>query len=162
MKSKANIEAKYGLNKPIGEQYVTYLVNLVHGDLGETYKYIGRPVSSIISETLPVSFQLGFYSMLLAFIIGIPIGVMAAWKHNTYIDSSLMIFAISGVALPSFIIGPLFVIVFAFGIPFASFQGLLPPALWESPIYYILPVDHFGLTACRDHRADDSMRVCLT
>jgi oligopeptide transport system permease protein len=142
---KANIEAKYGLNRPILDQYGSYLYGLVTGDLGESYKYIGRPVSKIISETLPVSFQLGFYSMLLAIFMGVPLGVFAASKHNTWVDSSLMIVAISGVALPSFIIGPIFVLIFCFGIPFSSMQGLLPPALWESPVYYILPVLTLGL-----------------
>lgn len=142
---KANIEAKYGLDKPMFEQYTTYLVKLTKGDLGESYKYIGRPVSDMITETLPVSFQLGIYSMLLAFVLGIPVGVFAASKHNSWIDNALMIFAISGVALPSFIIGPLLVMVFSFGIPFSSMHGLLPPALWESPVYYILPVLTLGL-----------------
>lgn len=142
---KANIEAKYGLDKPMPEQYVNYLSGLLKGDLGESYKYIGRPVSKIISETLPVSFQLGFYSMLLAFAIGIPLGVFAASKHNTWVDSSLMILAISGVALPSFMVGPLLVMIFSFGVPFESLHGLLPPALWESPIFYVLPVLTLGL-----------------
>lgn len=142
---RANIEAKYGLDKPLPEQYVNYLVALGRGDLGESYKYIGRSVTEIISETLPVSFQLGFYSMLLAFVIGIPLGVFAASKHNTWADNSLMIAAISGVALPSFMVGPLLVMMFSFGIPFDSLHGLLPPALWEGPWYYILPVVTLGL-----------------
>ncbi len=142
---KANIEAKYGLDRPMHEQYLNYLVGLVQGDLGESYKYLGRPVAEMISEKLPVSFQLGFYSLLLAFVIGIPLGVFAASKHNTLLDNSLMILAISGVALPSFIVGPILVMIFSFGIPFSSFHGLLPPALWESPVYYILPVVTLGL-----------------
>ena len=142
---KANIEAKYGLNRPLGTQYVDYLVKTAQGDFGESYKYIGRPVASIIAETLPISFQLGFYSLLLAFALGIPLGVFAASKHNSWLDNALMIFAISGVALPSFIVGPLLVMVFCFGIPYSGFEGLLPPALWDSPINYILPVVTLGL-----------------
>lgn len=142
---KANIEAKYGLNRPVLEQYGDYLLKLVRGDLGESYKYLGRSVSEIISETLPVSFQLGFYSMLLAFAIGIPLGVFAASRHNSWLDSGSMLFAISGVALPSFMVGPLLVLFFSFGVPFSQLHGLLPPALWESSIYYILPVLTLGL-----------------
>lgn len=142
---KANIEARYGLNKPIFEQYTTYLRDTAVGDLGESYKYLGRPVSRMIAETLPVSFQLGFYSLLFSFVIGIPLGVFAASKHNSWLDNGLMIFAISGVALPSFIVGPILILIFSFGIPIAAFQGLLPPALWESPIYYLLPVITLGL-----------------
>ncbi len=142
---KANIEARYGLNKPLAEQYVDYLAATVQGDFGESYKYIGRPVSRIIAETWPVSFQLGFYSLLLAFVLGVPIGVFAASRHNTWLDSSLMITAISGVALPSFIIGPLLIMMFSFGIPFSSMHGMLPPALWDTPVHFILPVLTLGL-----------------
>jgi len=142
---KANIEEKYGLNKPIAEQYVNYMIGLAHGDLGESYKYIGRPVSEIIAESFPTSFQLGLYSLLLAFAIGIPLGVFAASRHNSFMDNGLMILAISGVALPSFIVGPLLVMIFSFGVPFSAFHGLLPPALWESPIYYIMPVVTLGI-----------------
>ena len=142
---KANIEAKYGLNDPLPKQYVDFLVKLTDVDLGESYKYIGRSVSDIIAETLPVSFQLGFYSLLLAFAIGIPLGVFAASKHNTWMDTSAMFAAISGVALPSFIIGPMLVMFFSFGVPFSWMSGTLPPALWESPINYILPVITLGL-----------------
>ena len=99
----------------------------------------------MIAETLPVSFQLGIYSLLFSFLIGIPLGVFAASKHNSFLDNGLMILAISGVALPSFIVGPLLVMIFSFGIPFAGLSGLLPPALWDSPIYYILPVITLGL-----------------
>lgn len=141
---KANIEAKYGLDQPVMTQYWNYLSNSIKGDFGESYKYIGRPVSTMIKETLPVSFQLGFYSLVLAFVVGIPIGVFAASKHNTWVDSTLMICAISGVALPSFMVGPLLVMVFSFGV-LGLFQGMLPPALWDSPIHYILPVLTLGL-----------------
>lgn len=142
---KANIEAHYGLDQPISTQYIRYVTGLLQGDLGESYKYIGRPVSQIISETLPVSFQLGFYSLLLAFAVGVPIGVFAASKHNSWTDNAVMVLAISGVALPSFIVGPILVMVFCFGVPFASLKGFLPPALWEAPDHYILPVITLGL-----------------
>jgi oligopeptide transport system permease protein len=142
---KANIEAKYGLQRPIHEQYLSYLGGLVRGDLGESYKYVGRPVSQIIAETFPISFQLGVYSLMLAFLFGVPVGVYAASRHNSLFDNGLMILAISGVALPSFIVGPILVMIFSFGVPFESLNGLLPPALWESPSYYILPVLTLGL-----------------
>ena len=142
---KATIEAHYGLDRPVMVQYFRYLGGVVRGDFGESYKYIGRPVSSIIRETLPVSFQLGFYSILLAFLIGVPLGVIAASRHNSWKDNWLMILAISGVALPSFVVGPVLVMIFCFGQPFPFMQGWLPPALWESPIYFILPVFTLGI-----------------
>lgn len=135
----ANIEAKYHLDKTLGEQYFIYMGDLLTGNLGESYKYIGRGVTDIIAESLPNSLKLGAYAILLSFIVGLPLGVLAASRHNTIWDTSAMFMAISGVALPSFIVGPILVYVFAYSL------DLLPPALWESPIYYILPVVTLGL-----------------
>lgn len=142
---KANIEARYGLDKPLFEQYVSYMKGLVTGDWGESYKYIGRSVTDIISETLPVSAELGLYSLLLSLIIGIPLGVIAASRHNTSFDTIAMLVAISGVALPSFVVGPVLVLVFSLGIPFSFLHGTFPPALWDGWIYMVLPVITLGI-----------------
>jgi oligopeptide transport system permease protein len=142
---KASIEARYGLDKPLLEQYTSYLAGLVKGDWGESYKYLGRSVTDIILETLPVSAELGLYSLLLALMIGIPLGVLAASKHNTSFDTLAMLVAISGVALPSFVVGPILVMIFSFGIPFAFLHGSLPPALWDGWEYMILPIVTLGI-----------------
>ncbi|MCB0341815.1 MAG: ABC transporter permease [Bdellovibrionales bacterium] len=134
-----NIEAKYNLDAPLYEQYFQYMAGLARGDLGESYKYIGRNVTTIIGEALPASFQLGFYSLILAFLVGIPLGVFAASKHNTWWDSLAMFGAISGVSLPNFLVGPILILIFCFSL------DLLPPAFWEGPEYYILPVITLGL-----------------
>ncbi|MCB0362672.1 MAG: ABC transporter permease, partial [Bdellovibrionales bacterium] len=78
---KANIEAKYKLNSPLYVQYFDYISDLLRGDLGESYKYLGRPISSILSESLPNSLQLGFYALIISFLVGIPLGVFAASRH---------------------------------------------------------------------------------
>lgn len=142
---KASIEARYGLDKPLFEQYISYLTGLVKGDWGESYKYLGRSVTDIIFETLPVSAELGLYSLLLALLIGLPLGVLAAAKHNTPFDTLAMLVAISGVALPSFVVGPILVMIFSFGIPFAFLHGSLPPALWDGWEYMILPIVTLGI-----------------
>ena len=77
--------------------------------------------------------------------IGFPLGLIAARKPNSWTDRLAMIFSISGVALPSFMVGPLLVMIFSFGVPFAIFKGFLPPALWDGPSYMILPVVTLGL-----------------
>lgn len=136
---KANIDAKYGLNKPMIVQYETYLVNLLHGDFGESYKFIGRTVSDIISDAYPISLQLGVYALLVSFLVGIPLGVLAASKHNTWIDSLTMIVAMSGVAVPSFLTAPILILFFSI------WNDWLPPALWEGTEYYILPVIVLGV-----------------
>jgi len=131
---KANIEAKYHLDRSLLYQYTYYLSGLVKGDLGESYKYIGRNISSIIGETLPVSIQLGVYALILAYLIGVPFGVLAASRHNTWMDRLLMVGAISGVSLPSFLVAPLLILFFCF------YLDWFEAALWEGPSYYILPL----------------------
>jgi oligopeptide transport system permease protein len=135
----ANIAAKYKLDAPLSEQYLHYLGNLAKGDMGESFKYLGRPVSSIIADTFPVSLQLGVYALILSYLIGIPLGVIAASKHNTWMDSGSMFLAMGGVSLPSFLVASIFILIFSF-----QFQ-ILPPALWEGPLYYILPVVTLGI-----------------
>lgn len=142
---KASVEAHYGLNLPLFEQYTRYLTGLVQGDWGESYKYLGRSVTEIILETLPVSAELGLYSLFLALVIGIPLGVLAAAKHNSAFDTGAMLVAISGVALPSFVVGPILVMIFSFGIPFSFLHGTLPPALWDGWEYMILPIVTLGI-----------------
>ena len=131
---KANIEAKYHLDKPLIHQYGYYINGLLKGNLGESYKYINRNVSDIIKDTLPVSFQLGIYALILAFLLGIPCGVLAAAKQNTLIDRLSMMAAISGVSLPSFLVAPLLILFFCF------YLGWFEVALWEGTSHYILPV----------------------
>ncbi len=138
-KIKAHIEAKYNLDKSIMWQYGDYMFGLMKGDLGESYKYLGRPVRKIIGECLPASFKLGFYALILSFLIGIPLGVLAAAKHNTWLDQVSMISAISGVALPNFVVAALLVYVFAMQL------NWFPPALWSGPLYYVLPVVTLGV-----------------
>lgn len=136
---KANIEAKYNLNASVPEQYANYMMGLMRGDLGESYKYLGRDASDIIAETLPKSIQLGIYALIVSYLIGIPLGLMAASNHGTKWDSASMIFAISGVSLPSFLIAPIFIIIFSFWL------GWFEPALWDGPAYYVLPMVILGI-----------------
>ena len=133
---KAHIEAQYGLNRPLWDQFLNYWLGIFQGDLGQSYKYLVRSVTDMIAETLPVSFELGIYSLLLAYIVGIPFGILSASRHNSAWDYGLMFFAMLGVALPSFMIGPLLV---------QAFKGYFPVALWESPSHYVLPVVTLGL-----------------
>ena len=136
---KANIERKYNLDSPLLLQYFTYMKNLAKGDLGQSYKYVGRSVTDIIKQAVGPTFKLGFYAILVAFLLGIPIGVLAASRHNTLVDNLSMACAISGVALPNFLLGAVFILVFSVKL------GWLPAALWESPIYYVLPVLTLGI-----------------
>ena len=136
---KANIEAKYHLDQPLYWQYGYYIKGLFQGYLGESYKYTDRNISDILKDSLPISIQLGVYALILAFALGIPLGVFAAQRANSFYDRSAMILSISGVSLPSFVIAPIFILLFAFHL------GWLKAALWEGPLFYILPTVVLGL-----------------
>lgn len=128
-----NIEARYHLNDPLWQQYTDYLVNLVHFDLGPSFKYAGRTVNDIIEESFPVSLQLGAVSISLAILFGIPAGAIAALRQNKWQDYSTMFLATLGVSMPSFVLATL--LIYGFAIKLA----LLPAALWDGIEYMILP-----------------------
>ena len=153
---KKNIEKKYGLDQPLMTQYWNYIKGLLRGHLGYSYKYEGREVRAIIGEAFPVSLKLGFYALLLSFLIGIPLGLIAASNHGTKTDSMVMMAAISGISLPSFLTAPILIYILSFGWPinklFPEFHQtlieadiLLPAALWHSPRHYLLPVVTLGI-----------------
>lgn len=135
----ANLEKKYHLNDPILKQYGDYMINLVQGDLGQSYKYITRDITSIVAESLPNSVQLGIYALIISYLIGIPMGVFAGWKPGSKLDFSCMTFAISGIALPSFLMAPIFIMIFVKKLHWFE------PALWEGPAYYVLPMVILGI-----------------
>ena len=135
----ANINAKYHLDKPLHIQYYHYISNLFKGDLGDSYKYTDRTIKDILKDSLPISIQLGIYALILAFLIGVPLGVYAAQKANTFRDRAVMILSISGVSLPSFVIAPLFILLFVF------YFNWFEVAFWEGTIFYILPTVVLGL-----------------
>ncbi len=128
-----NLEAKYNLDKPVHEQYFLYLGRLVRGDLGVSYKYVNRTVNDIIADAFPVSLQLGLSGLIIAIMVGVPLGTIAAVNRGTAIDYLAMFLSTAGISLPSFVIGA--ALIFFFGIVLK----LLPVALWESPQHMILP-----------------------
>ena len=128
-----NIEEHYRLNDPLWKQYADYMANLAFLDLGPSFKYEGRRVNDIISESFPVSLQLGAVSIALAILIGIPAGILAALHQNKWQDHITMLFSTIGVSVPSFVIATLLIYVFAIKL------SLLPAAMWGGPEYLILP-----------------------
>ncbi len=135
---KANIEAKYHLDKPVFTQYLLYLKQLIQGDLGPSYKYLGRDVSTIIADTFPVSITLGLCAFMVVLGIGVPAGIASAYWKNTMIDRFFIFVATLGISVPSFVLGT--VLVWAF----AHKWHLLPPALWEGPRHVLLPALALG------------------
>lgn len=131
---KANMMAYYGFDKPLHVQYIKYLQNLLHGNLGSSLKYPGRTVNSILAGTFPYSADLGIRSILLATILGVLLGSLAAVNNGKFIDYFCIFIAIVGVSIPDFINGSL--LQFIFGVKLK----LLPIARWQGFKYTILPV----------------------
>ena len=133
-----NIQAKYHLDQPVTIQYFLYLKQLIQGDMGPSYKYVGRDVADIIFDTFPVSMTLGMLAMLIVVGVGVPMGVWSAYRQNSITDRFCMFYATLGISVPSFVLGSVLVWIVSHELQ------LLPPALWEGPRYMILPAIALG------------------
>src|SRR5262245_33770153 len=107
-----SLEAHYGLNKPLHVQYLSYLSNLVRGDLGPSFKYGSRTVNELIWGALPVSMELGARAVLIALAVGLVLGVIASLRPNTALDYVPSALSMVGICLPTFVLGPLVILVF--------------------------------------------------
>jgi oligopeptide transport system permease protein len=133
---KANLERVYGLDQPLGRQYLHYLAGVARGDFGPSMKYRDLSVQALITQGLPVSLILGLAALAVALAVGVSLGTWAALKRGTAVDHGIMSVAVLGVALPGFVTGPLLVLTFGLGLHW------LPVAGWQpgEPRYLILPV----------------------
>ena len=136
---KANLEAHYGLDKPLYQQYFDYLGSLMKGDFGPSFKYPNRTVNEIIADKLPVSLELGLTSLVVALILGITLGVIAAIKRNTWMDYFSSAIAMTGICIPTFVLGPLLVLVFAIHLGWFNASG------WYTSYDRVLPAATLGL-----------------
>lgn len=134
----ARLNEHYGLDKPLMSQYGTYLLNLLKGNLGPSFQYPSRTVNDIIKETFPVSLELGAMAMLYALFIGLLAGVIASLKPNTAQDHIPMGLAMTGICMPSFVLGPLLILIFGLWLRWFNASG------WDYPIDRVLPVITLG------------------
>lgn len=109
---EANLMAAYHMDEPLWQQYVRYLDGIAHGDFGPSFKYKDFSVTDLIWQGFPVSLTLGAWAMLVALIIGLPLGIIAAIKRNSAVDYLVMGIALGGIAVPSFVIAPILALVF--------------------------------------------------
>jgi len=133
----ANIEAKYGLDQPLHMQMVNYIVGIVtQFDFGPSYQYKDRSVNDIIAQGFPVTLTYGTISFVIASLIGISLGVLAAIRHNTWLDYIAVGATFSAQALPNFVMAPILIYVFTLKL------GLLPGGGWNGGQwqYLIMPV----------------------
>lgn len=129
----AELNARYGFDRPLPEQLLRYLSGLAHGDLGLSTKYPQRSVNEIIADGLPATLQLAGVALVWALGLGIFAGVVSAVRQNSAWDHGLMGFAMLGISLPSFVLGPLLALIF--GLTFY----VLPPGGWGGVRHVILP-----------------------
>jgi oligopeptide transport system permease protein len=130
---EARLNAEYGLDKPLYEQYLVWAGGFVTGDLGPSYRYQDRTVNDIVADGFLVTVQLGIMAFFLSIIVGIPLGIVAALGHNRWPDYLTTSVSIIGIATPSFIIAILLIIVFSVQL------GWFPTGGWKGPEYWVLP-----------------------
>jgi len=128
-----NIEERYHLNDPLWKQYTDYIQNLARGDLGPSFKYQGVTVNQIITESFPISAQLGLASLFIMLFVGLPAGIISALRQNKWQDHLAMSLATIGVAVPNFVVATL--LIYIVGVKL----GLLPTARWLSWQSVIMP-----------------------
>ena len=133
------LEEKYDLNLPLWQQYFGYLGDLISGDFGPSFKYPGRNVSELIASAFPTTAELALYSMIVAIVIGLFAGVVAAMRPNSVQDYAPMSLAMIGICMPSFLLGPLLVLIFGIYLEWLPISG------WNSlPGDKILPAITLG------------------
>ena len=133
------IRAKYHLDEPKWKQYLRFLGDLAHGDLGPSLKYRNHTVNDIIAQALPVSMTLGLLAFGFSMGVGLPLGFITATRRGRWEDYAGSFFALLMVCVPGFVVAPLLVMLFAIK------WRLLPVALWASPLHAILPTIALGL-----------------
>ncbi len=132
----ANLQAKYHLDEPLWQQYLYYLNNLLRGDLGASFRYADWSVNELVIRALPVSLAIGGISLVISVVLGVTLGTFEALRQNSVVDYFVMFLSNVGSAFPSFVIGPVLILVFAIW-----FQWL-PAGGWDefSPRYMVLPI----------------------
>jgi len=125
--------AQYGLDKSLWEQYVQYINNVIHGDLGVSYAFPTRKVTEIIAQGFPASLELGLWALGIAIIVGLTLGIIASLNHNKGLDIGAMFTAVIGISIPSFVLAPL--MSYFIGVKL----GWLPSGMWTGPSSRVLP-----------------------
>ena len=135
----AALEQRYGLDKPLHEQYLTWLAGVVRFDFGQSFQHPDESVLDLIARTWPVTLHLGVMALFLAFTVGIPLGIVAALKQNTWIDYLATLFSIFGFVTPHFVWGIFFILLFSLTLQWVPTGG------WEEPKQWILPAVAYSL-----------------
>ncbi|WP_418790137.1 ABC transporter permease [Phosphitispora sp. TUW77] len=128
-----NLNAKYHLDQPLWKQYTDYMGNLLHGDLGPSFKYPDRTVNELILQGFPISAILGMAAIFIAVTVGCTLGIFAAINHNRWQDFLAVSLAVLNYSIPGFVMAPLLIYVFSLKL------GWFPPAMWGTAKHLVLP-----------------------
>ncbi len=137
--AKQNILKKYGLDKPIYEQYVLYMWNAIHGDFGIPFQSPTETVTELIARVWPVTLKIAVFTILMAYSLGMLLGILAAFYQNSWIDYLVTVLATLGLAVPNFVIAIWLIMFFAVSLHW------FPTGGWGEPINYVLPVIAYAL-----------------
>jgi peptide/nickel transport system permease protein len=147
--AKANILRKYGLDQPVWRQYLNYMGNALRGDFGIPFQQPTTTVTALIGQTWIVSAQLGLMTIIVAFGLGIPIGIYAAYNQNSWIDNAVTFVAMLGITVPSFVIGMWLLLIFSVRLGWLPMGGWNEPENWIVPGFFskdwIMPVTAYAL-----------------
>lgn len=147
----ANLERKYGLDKPLATRYVNFLTGALQLDFGNSFAVAGNPpVTQVILQTWPVTLQVGIYTITVSFGLGLLMGIIAAYRRNSWIDNWVTLTATLGITLPNFIIATFLLLIFGFQNGWGDPRKWIIPPLWEGgPALlswdYFLPVITYAL-----------------
>ena len=153
LQEQERLAAKYGLDKPLYEQFATYIWNVVHLDFGISYQFRDREISTIIAQTFPISLVLGTLSLIFAVTIGLALGIVAAIRQNTWVDYVATTLSMVTVSTPNFVVGILLIVIFSLGVrwlPIAMTTGsdFNPWSLdyWsQNWLYWLMPIVTLGV-----------------
>lgn len=139
--TEAAMQAYFGLDKPLWQQYTDYLWGVLQLDFGPSMKTLGKSVNDLIADGLPISLAIGFLSMFVAMVAGTAMGIFAGLKQNTASDYGVMGFAMAGISIPTFVSGPILILIFALGAGLFAVSGLgTYPNIGMTPYNMTLPV----------------------
>ena len=137
--AKANILRKYGLDKPIGEQYLRYMWSVLHFDFGIPFESPTETVTELISRVWVPTLQIGAATIIISYSLGLVLGVLGALKRNTWIDYVVTTIATLGIAVPNWVVAIWLIIIFSISLHW------LPTGGWGEPVNYIMPVTAYAL-----------------
>ena len=138
---EANLRAAYHLDEPLIQQFGRYLINLIQGDFGPSFQYKDYTVTELIMTGFPVSLKLGGLAMLLAIMVGVTVGAIAALRQNSWLDHAVMSASMTGISIPNFVMAPLLILFFAIYLGWLPAGGLGD----GSPANLVLPVISLAL-----------------